>query len=132
MEPLKVLVVDDSSSMRAILKKILRLTGLPLAQIFEAGNGLQALELLAQNAIDLVFVDLNMPEMGGMEFIGRVQSDPKLANTIPIIVVSTESSQTRIDEILAKGMGFIHKPFTPEQVCEKVRTVMGGASHGSE
>lgn len=130
MNPLKVLLVDDSSSMRAILKKILRISGLPLEQTYEATNGIQGLEVLAQQPVDLILVDLNMPEMGGMEFIEHVKSKPDMKNVV-MIVVSTESSQTRIDQIAAQGVSFIHKPFTPEQVREKVQNLLEGGANGS-
>lgn len=112
---LQVLLVDDSATMRAMLRKILNLSGLPVAKFHEAGNGQEGLDVLAAQWIDLVLVDLNMPVMGGLEMIDRVRQQAELAE-LPIIVVSTESSATRIAEIKSRHIHFIHKPFTPEQV----------------
>jgi two-component system, chemotaxis family, chemotaxis protein CheY len=111
--PLNVLVVDDSSVMRSIVVRALRMSGLQLNEIHQAEDGIQALDLLGKHWIDLVFVDLNMPRMNGIELIDRVRQTPEIAD-LPIIVVSTESSTTRIQMLKEKGVNFVHKPFSPE------------------
>jgi two-component system chemotaxis response regulator CheY len=121
---LDVLVVDDSAMMRAIIIKTLRLSKLPLGKIFEAANGEQGLQALEDKAIGLLLVDINMPVMNGYEMIDRIRQNPKTAN-LPIIVVSTESSETRIEMVQRKGAGFIHKPFNPDAIGETVRRVIG-------
>lgn len=126
-----VLVVDDSSTMRAMLRKILHLSGVIVGNYFEAGNGQEALAVLEQQWVDLILMDLNMPVMGGLEMIERVRSNPEMAD-IPIIVVSSESSQTRIDDLESKGVKFIHKPFRPETARDLIVQLLGGAPHGSE
>ncbi len=121
---LDVLVVDDSAMMRAIIIKTLRLSNLSLGKIFEAANGEEGLRALDDKTVDLILVDINMPVMNGEEMIDRVRQNPKTAN-LPIIVVSTESSETRIEMVHRKGAGFIHKPFNPESIREIVRRVTG-------
>lgn len=121
---LDVLVVDDSAMMRAIIIKTLRLSKLPIGNIFEAANGEEGLRVLDDKAVDLLLVDINMPVMNGYEMIDRVRQNPKTAK-LPIVVVSTESSETRIEMVQRKGAGFIHKPFNPETIGETVRRVIG-------
>ncbi|MBN1594331.1 response regulator [candidate division FCPU426 bacterium] len=112
---LNVLIVDDSLTMRAILRKLLLLSGLPVGQFVEAGNGREGLQVLKQRWIDLILLDLNMPVMNGLEMIACIRARPEWSN-IPVIVVSSESSQSRIEQITASGIHFIHKPFKPEHV----------------
>ena len=108
-----VLIVDDSATTRGIVKKVLQLSELPLGTVQEAGNGLQALEVLRRDWVDLVLADLNMPEMGGAELIEAMSQDPLLA-AVPVVVVSSEGNQTVIDSLASKGTrGFIRKPCEP-------------------
>ena len=119
-----VLVVDDSSVMRAMITKTIRLSGLQLGEIHEAANGREGLEALDQNWIDLVIADINMPVMNGEEMIDRIQKNPDLKD-IPIVVISTEGSKTRIERLQNKGARFIHKPFTPEIIRDTVKDFLG-------
>ncbi|MCK5683774.1 response regulator [bacterium] len=113
---LNILIVDDSSTVRSVLKKTLDLAKIPTATIHEAENGRDALKILDENWIDLVFADINMPIMGGIEMVENMAKSG-LMKTIPVIVVTTEGSQTRIDQLKEKGIrGYIRKPFTPESV----------------
>jgi two-component system chemotaxis response regulator CheY len=114
-----ILVVDDSAVMRSIIIRTLRLSGLPLREVYQAANGAEGLEKLSQNWVDLVFIDLNMPIMDGEEMIERIKSNPDTAD-LEIVVVSTEGSDTRIEQLRQKGIEFIHKPFVPEEFREKV------------
>jgi two-component system chemotaxis response regulator CheY len=108
-----VLIVDDSGVMRAMILKALRMTDLELGHVYEAGDGQQGLDALAEHSVDLAIVDINMPVMGGHEMIGRMKAAPKLAQ-IPILVISTEASETRIERLEEMGVRCIPKPFTPE------------------
>ena len=127
--PLNVLIVDDSAAMRSIIQKTLTLSGLEIEKIHHASNGQEALDVLDGNWVDLALVDINMPVMDGETFINRVREDSDLSD-LPIVVVSTESSETRIDELKAKDVEFIHKPFAPETLRETVFTITG-AKHGT-
>ncbi len=122
-----ILIVDDSAVMRAMIKKALRMAGLELGEVHQAGNGAEGLEALAQHSVDLAMIDINMPVMGGEEMIERLRENPELSK-LPLIVVSTEASETRIAHLEETGVRFIHKPFTPEQVREVVESVIGGSS----
>ena len=127
---LNVLIVDDSATMRSMLVKTLQMSGLPLGTVSQASNGKEGLELLDREWVDIVFLDINMPVLSGMEMIESMRKKPELVNT-PIIVVSTESSQTRIEEVQSKGVKFIHKPFTPERVREIVQSIVGDPQDAS-
>lgn len=120
-----ILVVDDSSVMRAIITKTLRLSQLPLGEIYEASNGQEALKVLEGNWIDLALVDINMPVMDGEEMIKRLRQNPATAD-LPVIIVSTEGSETRIGGLVQKGTGFVHKPFTPESLRGVILKTLGG------
>jgi len=120
-----ILVVDDSKTIRSVLTKTLKLTGLDMGQIITAADGKEALEYLRHNWIDLVLTDLNMPVMTGLELIDEMAKDG-LLNDVPVIVISTEGSVTRIEELKQKGIReYIRKPFTPEVVGSMIGKVLG-------
>jgi two-component system chemotaxis response regulator CheY len=121
---LNVLVVDDSAVMRAMIIKTLRLCGLALNDIHEAGNGEEALRMLDQHWIDLVLLDINMPVMNGEEALSRLRHNPETAD-LPVIVVSTEGSGARIATLRQYGAEFIHKPFTPETMRATITSMTG-------
>ncbi len=121
-----VIVVDDSDTIRAMMVRTLGLTKLPFDEILTAHNGMEALELMRDHWVDIVFTDLHMPLMGGIELIDRMQAEPSL-NEIPIVIVSTEGSTTRIDSLKAKGVkGYVRKPFTPEGIRDMILNILGG------
>jgi len=123
---LNVLVVDDSSVMRAMIIKTLRLSGLPLGEVHEAANGREGLQALDRHWIDLALIDINMPVMNGEELLDKMRQNPETAD-VPVVVVSTEGSETRIETLRQKGAGFVHKPFTPETLRETILEITGGS-----
>ncbi|HUI06924.1 MAG TPA: response regulator [Verrucomicrobiae bacterium] len=121
-----VLIVDDSPIVRTVVDKTLRLAGVELGEVSQAGNGREALELLNDHWVDIVFADINMPEMDGVEMVERM-SQTGLLKTIPVVIVSTERSVTRIEELRAKGVrAYLNKPFTPEEIKKIVDELLGG------
>lgn len=122
---LNILVVDDSSVMRAIIIKTLRLSQLDLGEIHEATNGQEALKVLDGNWIDLALVDVNMPVMDGEEMMHRLRQNPATAD-LPVIIVSTEGSEARKAVLRQKGAEFVQKPFTPETLRDAVLKTIGG------
>ena len=121
-----ILVVDDSETVRAVIAKTLDLSGVSLGKVYQAANGVEALALLGREWIDLVFCDINMPEMNGVELIDRIRQDETLKD-LPIVVISTEGSKTRIEDLKNKGVrAYIHKPFTPELLRNVVENLLGG------
>jgi len=121
---LNVLIVDDSAVMRAMVAKTLRAAGLPIGQALEAANGREGLDVLAENWVDLVFADINMPVMGGEEMIEKIRANPTWSD-LPIVVISTEGSKARIESLRAKDTEFIHKPFAAETVRDVVMNLTG-------
>lgn len=122
---LNVLVVDDSAVMRSIVLRSLRLAGLSVSEVCEAGSGEEALDVLSRTWIDLALIDLNMPGMDGEKMIERVRQTPETAD-LSIIVVSSESNQARIERLERAGIVFVHKPFEPILLREAICKLTGG------
>ena len=121
---LNILVVDDSAVMRKMIIKTMGMCGLPMGEIRQAANGREGIIELGQNWIDLVILDINMPVMNGEEMIDEMQKNPETKD-VPVIVVSTEGSNTRIDRLKKKGARFVQKPFTPEIIRDTIYEVTG-------
>lgn len=119
-----VLLADDSRVMRAMILRTLRLTRLPLGQVHEVGDGAAALEVCARHRLDVALIDINMPVLDGLEVVTRLRAQ-EAGRKLPILVISTESSSTRIAELQRLGAGFVHKPFTPEQLSRALREITG-------
>ena len=119
-----ILVVDDSAVMRTMIVRTLHMTGVPLGDVHEASNGVEALRAIESEWIDVALVDINMPVMNGEELIERVRENP-LTRDLSIIVVSTESSEARIERILGQGAEFVHKPFTAETLRQTILGITG-------
>ena len=120
-----ILVVDDSAIVRAVIKKTLTIAAVDVGELFNAENGKKALEIINDNWVDLVFADINMPVMGGIEMLEKMCEDG-LLKTIPVVIISTEGSATRIEQLKSKGVSaYIRKPFTPEQLHAVVDDIMG-------
>jgi two-component system chemotaxis response regulator CheY len=125
-----VLIVDDYDVMRGIVRRVLAMSGLHLADVFEAGDGLQALALLEKHHVDIVLADLNMPVMNGVELIAEMRRIPAFA-AIPVIVVSTEGRVSRIEDIMKSGAsGFLTKPFRPEEAAKLIAEALGAKTDG--
>lgn len=122
-----ILVVDDSTVMRSMIIRILKLTGLSLGEIYEAPNGKEGLRVLDDKWVDLALVDINMPVMNGEEMIDHIRKNKATAD-LPIIVVSTESNIERVESIRKKNVEFVHKPFTPEILRKTVLQLTGMAN----
>lgn len=124
-----ILLVDDSLTVRAVIAKALQLAGVDIGNLYEAGNGAEALEVLDKEWVDLVFADISMPVMTGEEFVERLHESGAIAD-LPVVIVSSAGSEPRIQHLKELGIrDYIHKPFTPEQIREVVDKVMGVTSH---
>jgi len=121
---INVLVVDDSGVMRSMIMKTIKLSGLQVGETHQAANGQEGLEALNEHWIDLVIADINMPVMNGEDMIDRIRESPEHKD-IPIVVISTEGSKTRVERLREKGARFIHKPFTPEKIRDTVKDLLG-------
>jgi two-component system, chemotaxis family, chemotaxis protein CheY len=112
---MNVLVVDDSAIMRTMVQKILTMTGVPLGQVHQASDGESALAKLRAECIDLLMLDISMPVMRGDHMLQLIRMDARLAD-LPVIVVSSERSGERIDQVQRLGAHYIPKPFVPEEL----------------
>ncbi len=120
-----ILIVDDSKTIRSVIKKTLQIAEIPVGEIYEAENGLAGLNLMKEHWIDIVFADINMPVMTGIEMIEKMEAD-KILEKMPVVIISTEGSKTRIEELLKKGVkAYIRKPISPETLTNVVKEVMG-------
>ncbi len=125
MNSTRILIVDDSSVMRKILERSLRQAGVELSSVHQAGNGAEALAVLAENQVDLILCDINMPVMDGLEFVKQLPGVEN-AKGAPVIMITTEGSESHVVQALSAGAkGYIRKPFTPEQVRAHVLPLLG-------
>ncbi len=121
---MKLLVVDDSSTMRRIIKNTLQRLG--YEDILEAEHGVEAWNhMTTVEGIDVLITDWNMPEMNGLELVKKVRAEDKYKD-IPIIMVTTEGGKSEVITALKAGVNnYIVKPFTPQVLKEKLEVVLG-------
>lgn len=126
MDALRVLIVDDSAVMRKIVDRSLRQAGLELKEVFEAGNGVEALARMQQNRVDLILSDINMPTMDGLELVQQLQGVDN-AKGVPIVMITTEAGESHVVQALSSGArGYIRKPFSPDQIRERIIPLLQG------
>lgn len=117
---MNVLLVDDSAAVRKILRRVLQQTDLPFQKVIEASDGVDALRSLRFNTIHLILLDVNMPRMDGMQFLRKLKRSAEWKD-VAVIMITTEASQAKVMEAFELGaVGYIRKPFTAEQISEKV------------
>lgn len=127
MSEIRTLIVDDSSVMRKIVERSLRQAGLDPLVVFEAGSGTEGLEVLRGKSVDLILSDINMPSMDGLEFLRQIRAQ-NLAPGVPVVMITTESSEEHVKQAITAGaQGYIRKPFTAEQVKERVLPLVHAA-----
>jgi two-component system chemotaxis response regulator CheY len=115
-----VLVVDDSAAIRKILTRVLRQTGMAIQTIHEAGDGQEALAVMALHRVDLVLSDINMPKMDGLELLASLKASPHWRE-IPVVIITTEGGETKVAEAVRLGAaGYVRKPFTADQIKDKL------------
>jgi two-component system chemotaxis response regulator CheY len=119
----EVLVVDDSKVMRDMITACLRADSRVV--VTQAASGLEAIERLSLKAFDILVLDLNMPDIGGLEVVEFVRSQDKM-KALPILIVTTRGDDVSRDQILRAGASrFLTKPFTPEGILSEVRSLLG-------
>ncbi len=124
-----ILIVDDSLPMRSVIKRTLKAAGYGTSEIFEAANGKQAVELMGNEWVDIVITDYNMPVMNGLKLIQSIKKD-ELLKDIPVVVISTEGSKSKIKEFMDSGAaGYITKPFTPEDIRDLIKDILGETNY---
>lgn len=122
--PLDVLIVDDSAAIRKILQRVLRQADVPMGEVYEAGDGFEALELMKTQKVDLILSDINMPNMDGLQLLSELKSNDAWKN-VPFVMITTEGSQNKVVEAVNLGAaGYVRKPFTAEQIKDKLAAVL--------
>jgi two-component system chemotaxis response regulator CheY len=118
--PPNILIVDDSAAIRKILQRVLRQSEIPLGNLYEAGDGVEALEALKANNVDLVLSDINMPNMDGLQLLAQIKGNPQW-QAVRVVMITTEGNQARVMEAVGLGAaGYVRKPFTADQIKEKL------------
>jgi two-component system, chemotaxis family, chemotaxis protein CheY len=119
-----VLVVDDSAAIRKIMQRVLRQTGLAIKAIHEAGDGQEALAVLSAEKINLVLTDINMPKMDGLQLLAAIKAEPGWRD-LPVVMITTEGGEAKVSEAVRLGAaGYVRKPFTADQIKEKLALVL--------
>lgn len=117
---MKILLVDDSRTIRNIQKNVLKELG--HTDLLEAEDGAKGLTVFAENKVDLILVDWNMPHMDGISMVKKIRETNK---DIPIIMCTTEAEKTRVLEAIKAGVNnYIVKPFTVDSLGEKINQTL--------
>jgi two-component system, chemotaxis family, chemotaxis protein CheY len=117
---MNVLIVDDSLTIRRILQRVLGEANFPITKFFEASDGHEALEVLRSHTIGLVLSDVNMPNMNGLQLLESIREVEEW-RSVPVVMITTEGSQAKVMKAVQLGAsGYVRKPFTPDQIREKL------------
>lgn len=118
---MKIMIVDDCQITRKLLGHYLKSRGY---SVIFAENGLDALEKLGTEKVNLIMTDLNMPYMDGIELLKAIKSDPNMSD-IPILMVTTENDSADKERALLSGAdGYIVKPVTGEAIAENIKVIL--------
>ena len=127
--PLNILIVDDSATMRMVIRRVVDLTEVPIGTIYEANNGLEAITILETCTVHAVFTDINMPVMNGHQLLLEIAQREKW-NDILRIVISTDGSRLRQAEVKELNVNlYIQKPFRPEVVRNALSRIANADTH---
>lgn len=124
-----ILIVDDSSAMRSVIKRILAISGFEMDTCLDACDGEDALAALRRQPVNLVISDINMPRMDGEALLREMSADPALA-AIPVVIVSSDATESRASRLLELGAkAYLVKPFQPQMFRQRLEQVLEGV-HG--
>lgn len=122
---MKILIVEDSLTMRRIILNVLKQLGFQDNDCHEAENGLDALKLLEKNKYDIILTDWNMPKMSGLEMVKYIRMEDEFNKNTPIIMITTEGAKEEVISALKAGVtNYIVKPFNAETLKGKLESVM--------
>ena len=111
-----ILIVDDSKIVRSVIQRAVELSGADVGVIYQAGNGQEALDMMGKEWIDILFADINMPVMDGVQMVEEM-ARRGLVRDIPVVIVSTDRSEVRMQQLKEHGVReYLNKPFTPESI----------------
>ncbi len=119
-----VLIVDDSAAIRKILQRVLKQTGIAIGNMYEAGDGQEALEVLKAHPVKLVLTDINMPKMDGIQLLAALKASAEW-RSLPVVMITTEGGEAKVGEAVRLGAaGYVRKPFTADQIKEKLNGIL--------
>lgn len=125
-----VLIVDDSMIIRSMVARTLQISGLDLGQIYFAADGQQGLDLLQEHAVDIVFADINMPVMNGIQMVNAM-AEKRLLEKIPVVIISSERNKQRMEYLKELGVtAYLNKPFMPEDFKVTVEQLLPNKDQG--
>ena len=128
----RVVVIDDAPVVREVIVRNLKKIGFAEDNIFEAEDGLDGVNLLRSEKVDLIISDWNMPKMDGLELLRTIKDYPELA-AIPFIMITSESEKEKVEEAFKVGVNqYICKPFKPDYFKEKIQQTLGKDLYGSK
>lgn len=123
-----ILIVDDSSAMRSVIKRIITLSGFEMESCVDACDGEDALSVLRRQPVDLIISDINMPRMDGETLLREISADPELSR-IPVVIVSSDATESRASRLMELGASaYLVKPFQPHDIREKLEQVLENAN----
>jgi two-component system chemotaxis response regulator CheY len=124
-----VLIVDDSSTVRKIIRRCLQQSGLGIDQVLEGSNGQEALAVLEKQAVNVVLTDINMPVMDGVQLLSAIRQS-QTWKAIPVLMITTEAGAEAVVDAVARGAtGYVKKPFTPAEICDQLAPILKTACH---
>ena len=124
--PYSILIADDSPAMRRVIARVISMSGFDVGDVLTASDGLQALSILKTRPVDLILTDINMPRANGEQLVRELRQDARLSR-IPVVVVSTDATQARLQQMVSLGAsGYVVKPFTPETIRAEMERALGG------
>ena len=127
--PMNLLIVDDSLTMRNMIKRVLGMTGLRVGEVYEAGNGREALDVLETHEVEVLLTDINMPVMTGTELLRVVAANPRW-RSLRRVIISTDGSTARREEVAGLHVRcYLEKPITPEIVRDVLTAVADSDLH---
>lgn len=118
----RILVVDDEPHIRRVLEVILSSSGF---DVVLASDGMQGLDNLGREPVDLILLDLMMPRANGLEILSKIRANPERANT-PVIILTAKGQDTDREAALAGGASdFLTKPFSPKKLIARIEEILG-------
>ena len=128
----RVIVIDDAPVVREVIAKTLHKIGFEEDNVFQASDGLEGINMLRAEQVDLIISDWNMPNMDGLELLKTIKGYPELAS-IPFIMITSESEKEKVDEAFKAGVNqYIFKPFKPDYFSEKIQQTLGKNLYGAK
>jgi two-component system, chemotaxis family, chemotaxis protein CheY len=112
--PLNILIVDDSAMMRAMIKRVTGMCGVPIGEIYEAADGRAAIAVLEKERVDALFTDINMPVMTGTELLRAIERDGRWPHLLRVIISTDGSAARRAEADELHVSLYVEKPFRPE------------------